>query len=226
MGKNILSFKPRCLEIPIDFCYDLISGFLGRDFSLYPPNCVLNFTKSIWLNGKAGSSLPKCYVCQLGFFHISSPSTTGEKNVCVCVWYNNPSKPTRSERCFIDGNDTNLLRQASKLRKGFPGAAGLFLVVCDWWLGLSGVRNSKLSYLAKYFVWENITNYTSYTCIVWYCWWKNLAPVDMVNIPLFTRLWKNPRWLFGISEASPVSILLKRSLFYYLELLPLGFEGL
>jgi len=48
----------------------------------------------------------------------------------------------------------------------------------------------------------------------------------MVNIPLFTRLWKNPRWLFGISEASPVSILLKRSLFYYLELLPLGFEGL
>ena len=145
----------------------------------------------------------------------------------MCVWYNNPSKPTRSERCFIDGNDTNLLRQASKLWQGFPGAAGLFLVVCDWWLGLSGVRNSKLSYLAKYFVWENITNYTSYTYIVWYCWWKNLAPVDRVNIPLFTRLWKKSQVVGnGISEPSPVSILLKRSLFYYLELLPLGFEGL
>ena len=29
-------------------------------------------------------------------------------------------------------------------------------------------------------------------------------PVDMVNIPVFTGLFLNPRWLFGISEPSTV----------------------
>ena len=32
----------------------------------------------------------------------------------------------------------------------------------------------------------------------------NPAPVDMVNIPLFTRFYIYPRWLLGISESSTV----------------------
>ena len=33
---------------------------------------------------------------------------------------------------------------------------------------------------------------------------RNPAPVDMVNIPLFTRFYHHPQWLFGISEPSTV----------------------
>ena len=33
---------------------------------------------------------------------------------------------------------------------------------------------------------------------------ENPAPVDMVNIALFTRSYTSKRWLFGISEPSTV----------------------
>ena len=85
--KNILSFKPRCLEIPIDFCYDLISGFLGQNFSLYPPELCFELYKKHLTNWQSEPACLNVMFVNWVFFIFHLPPLPGKKTcVCVCVY--------------------------------------------------------------------------------------------------------------------------------------------